>query len=116
VFARNGTVDTGREPVAWAREAEARGAGEIFLTSIDRDGSCRGYDIALVRTVVDAVGIPVIASGGVGEFAHLVEGVEAGGASAVSAANIFHYIGNGLIKAKQHMAERGLAFPMWNFW
>jgi imidazole glycerol-phosphate synthase subunit HisF len=116
VMAMNGTVDTGREVVAWAREAEQRGAGEIFLTSIDRDGTGTGYDLDLLRSVVDAVNIPIIASGGVGEFQHLTDGIERGGASAVSAANIFHYIGNGLVKAKQHMISKGASVPMWNFW
>lgn len=116
VMAMNGSEDTGREAVDWAREVEGRGAGEIFLTSIDRDGTGAGYDLDLLRRVVDAVQIPVIASGGVGEFQHLTEGIERGGASAVSAANIFHYIGNGLVKAKQHMISRGASVPMWNFW
>jgi len=95
---------------------EQRGAGEIFLTSIDRDGAGTGYDIALLRKVVDAVSIPVIASGGVGEFQHLTDGIEQGGASAVSAANIFHYIGNGLVNAKKYMITRGSKVPMWGFW
>jgi cyclase len=116
VIGSNGSEDTGREVVEWAREVERRGAGEIFLTSIDRDGTGTGYDIDLLRRVVDAVKIPVIASGGVGEFQHLTDGVELGGASAVSAANIFHYIGNGLVKAKQHMISKGAPVPMWNFW
>jgi cyclase len=116
VMALNGSHDTGRDVVTWAREVESRGAGEIFLTSIDRDGTGVGYDLDLLRRVVDAVSIPVIASGGVGEFQHLTDGVERGGASAVSAANIFHYIGDGLVKAKQHMISRGANVPMWNFW
>lgn len=116
VMAANGTSSTARDPLEWAREVEQRGAGEIFLTSIDRDGTGRGYDIETLRAVVDAVRIPVIASGGVGEFQHLTDGIEKGGASAVSAANIFHYIGNGLVKAKQHMISKGASVPMWNFW
>ena len=116
VMAANGTSNTARDPLEWAREVEQRGAGEIFLTSIDRDGTGRGYDIDTLRAVVDAVRIPVIASGGVGEFQHLTDGIEKGGASAVSAANIFHYIGNGLVKAKQHMISKGASVPMWNFW
>jgi imidazole glycerol-phosphate synthase subunit HisF len=116
VFASNGASNTGIEPVSWAREMEARGAGEIFLTSIDRDGTGRGYDLDLLGVVSDAVSIPVIASGGVGEFQHLVDGFEQGNASAVSAANIFHYIGNGLVGAKQFMFDKGVAAPMWNFW
>ena len=116
VMALNGSHDTGRAAVEWAREVEQRGAGEIFLTSIDRDGAGTGYDIALLRKVVDAVSIPVIASGGVGEFQHLTDGIEQGGASAVSAANIFHYIGNGLVNAKKYMITRGSKVPMWGFW
>lgn len=116
VMGLNGTHDSGRDVIDWAREVEQRGAGEIFLTSIDCDGTGTGYDIDLLRRVVDAVSIPVIASGGVGEFQHLTDGIELGGASAVSAANIFHYIGNGLVKAKQHMISKGASVPMWNFW
>lgn len=116
VFGLNGEEATDWDVVEWAREVEDRGAGEIFLTSIDRDGTGTGYDLDLLRKVVDAVRIPVIASGGVGEFQHLTDGVELGGVAAVSAANIFHYIGNGLVKAKQHMISKGAAVPMWNFW
>ena len=114
-FADNGTRDTGRDVISWLREAEDRGAGEIFLTSIDRDGCGEGYDIDLLKAATAAISIPVIASGGVGEFDHLVEGIIDGGASAVSAANIFHYIGNGLIKAKMHIRGQGLDFPVWKF-
>lgn len=110
-----GTRDTGHNVLDWARQVEALGAGEIFLTSIDQDGRGNGYDIDLIKSIVDAVTIPVIASGGVGEFDHLVDGVTSGGASAVSAANIFHFIGDGLINAKKHIADRGLDFPMWKF-
>ena len=85
------TVAEGREAVAWAREAVERGAGEILLTSMDRDGTTAGYDLELTRAVADAVGVPVIASGGVGELEHLVEGVIEGGADAVLCASIFHY-------------------------
>ena len=106
---------TGFEAADWARHVEQLGAGEIFLTSINEDGRGNGYDLELVRSIVDAVSIPVIASGGVGEFQHLVDGVIDAGASAVSAANIFHFIGNGLINAKKHIAGQGLNFPMWNF-
>lgn len=116
VMASNGSHNSGLDVIDWAREVERRGAGEIFLTSIDRDGTGIGYDLDLLRSVVDAVSIPVIASGGVGEFQHLTDGIERGGASAVSAANIFHYIGNGLVKAKQHMISKGSSVPMWNFW
>lgn len=90
VFAEGGRRATGLEPAAWAREVEDRGAGEILLNSIDRDGGGRGYDLELVRRVCAATQIPVIACGGVGRFQHFVEGIEAG-ASAVAAANIFHF-------------------------
>lgn len=111
----NGQKCTGRTPLEWAREIESRGAGEIFLTSVDCDGTGTGYDLATIRAVSEGVNIPVIASGGVGEFSHLVDGIVEGKASAVSAANIFHYIGNGLEKAKQYLASQGADFPMWNF-
>lgn len=115
VFSANGAHDTGKEAAQWSREVESRGAGEIFLTSVDRDGTGQGYDIPLLRAIADAVTIPVIASGGVGEFSHLAEGIVEGGASAVSAANIFHYVGNGLVKAKMYIRGQGLDFPVWNF-
>jgi len=114
-FTNDGTKNTRLDGVTAARRAEALGVGEIFLTSIDRDGTGRGYDLELVQSVSAAVGIPVIASGGVGQFAHLVEGIVRGGASAVSAANIFHFIGEGLIKAKQYVNDAGLDFPLWTF-
>jgi cyclase len=106
-------VDRGREATGlraaeWAREAERRGAGEIFLTSIDRDGSARGYDLELVRSVVDAVGIPVIAFGGAFTWQHLVEGILIGGAEAVSAANVFHYTEQSTRKAKDYMRKAGI--------
>jgi cyclase len=85
------TLVEGREAVSWAREATERGAGEVLLTSMDRDGTTDGYDLELTRAVADAVAVPVIASGGVGELRHLVEGVTEGGADAVLAASIFHY-------------------------
>jgi len=98
----------GREAVAWAREAAERGAGEILLTSMDRDGTNIGYDIALTRAVADAVGIPVIASGGVGELRHLVEGVLEGGADAVLSASIFHYGHYSIAEAKAAMSAAGI--------
>jgi cyclase len=98
----------GREAVAWAREAAERGAGEILLTSMDRDGTTSGYDIALTRAVADAVSIPVIASGGVGELSHLVEGVLEGGADAVLSASIFHYGHYSIAEAKRAMSAAGI--------
>jgi cyclase len=99
----------GREAVAWVREAVERGAGEILLTSMDRDGTSDGYDLALTRAVADAVSVPVIASGGVGELSHLVEGVLEGGADAVLAASIFHYATFSVEAAKQAMRQAGIA-------
>ena len=91
VYINGGRIPTGREAVAWAREAEARGAGEILLTSMDCDGTKDGYDIALTRAVADAVSIPVIASGGAGKLEHFYEALTAGGASAALAASLFHF-------------------------
>jgi imidazole glycerol-phosphate synthase subunit HisF len=90
VYVAGGRTPTGRDAVAWAREGVGRGAGEILLTSMDRDGTKDGYDLELVRAIADAVDVPVIASGGAGEPAHLVDGLRAG-ADAVLAASIFHY-------------------------
>jgi cyclase len=98
----------GREAVAWAREAAGRGAGEILLTSMDRDGTTEGYDLELTRAVADAVTIPVIASGGAGELRHLSEGVLQGGADAVLCASIFHYGTYTVRQAKEHLREAGV--------
>jgi imidazole glycerol-phosphate synthase subunit HisF len=98
----------GREAVAWAREAAQRGAGEVLLTSMDRDGTTSGYDLELTRAVADAVGVPVIASGGVGKLEHLVDGVMAGGADAVLCASIFHYGTHTVREAKRHLAKAGV--------
>ncbi|HLH13954.1 MAG TPA: HisA/HisF-related TIM barrel protein, partial [Solirubrobacteraceae bacterium] len=98
---------TGRDAVAWAIEGVERGAGEILLTSMDRDGTNDGYDLALTRAVSDAVGVPVIASGGAGELEHLVQALRAG-ADAVLCASIFHYGRYTLAQAKQHLAAAGI--------
>jgi imidazole glycerol-phosphate synthase subunit HisF len=98
----------GREAVAWAREVAERGAGEILLTSMDRDGTAYGYDLKLTRAVADAVTIPVIASGGAGELRHLSEGVLEGGADAVLCASIFHYGTYTVRQAKEHLREAGV--------
>jgi cyclase len=91
VYVHGGRTATGRDALAWAREATARGAGEILLTSMDRDGTKDGYDVELTRAVSDAVGVPVIASGGCGTVAHMREALVAGRASAALAASIFHF-------------------------
>ena len=91
VYVNGGRVATGRDAVEWAREGAERGAGEILLTSMDRDGTEDGYDLELTRAVADAVEIPVIASGGAGRLEHLSEAIEDGGADAVLCASIFHY-------------------------
>jgi cyclase len=98
----------GREAVAWAREAVERGAGEVLLTSMDRDGTTDGYDLQLTRAVADAVSAPVIASGGAGELEHLSAAIRQGGADAVLCASIFHYGKYRVRDAKQHLAERGI--------
>ncbi len=99
----------GRDAIGWAREAAERGAGEILLTSMDRDGTSAGYDLELTRAVADAVPIPVIASGGVGELNHLAAGIVEGGADAVLCASIFHYGRHTIAEAKQAMADAGVA-------
>lgn len=104
----SGKKPTGLDPVEWAKRLEDYGAGEIFLNSIDRDGSKRGYDIPLLRQVSEAVSIPVIACGGVGTMDHLVVGVLEGKASAVSAANIFHYTEHSTIVAKAYLRNAGV--------
>jgi cyclase len=98
----------GREAVAWAREATGLGAGEVLLTSMDRDGTTDGYDLELTRAVADAVGVPVIASGGAGELDHLVEAVREGHADAVLCASIFHYGHHTVAEAKQRMERAGI--------
>ncbi len=108
IFTHGGRKPTGIDAVEWARKMEAFGAGEILLTSMDRDGTRIGFDLELTRAVVDAVGIPVIASGGVGNLQHLAEGVTEGGADAVLAASIFHFGEYPIREAKEYMAARGI--------
>ena len=98
----------GREAVAWAREATERGAGEVLLTSMDRDGTADGYDLELTRAVADAVAVPVIASGGAGELRHLSEGITEGGADAVLCASIFHYGTYTVREAKERLRDVGI--------
>jgi cyclase len=107
-YLAGGRTATGRDVVAWAREAVERGAGEILLTSMDRDGTSDGYDLELTRAVSDAVGVPVIASGGAGELEHLVQALQAG-ADAVLCASIFHYGRYTVAEAKAHLAGAGIA-------
>jgi cyclase len=112
VFTHGGRNATGIDAIAYAREVASLGAGEILLTSMDRDGAKTGFDLALTRRVADAVSIPVVASGGVGTLDHLVEGVSEGHASAVLAASIFHFGTYTIPQAKAHMAAAGLAMRL----
>jgi cyclase len=108
VFTHGGRRPTGRDAVQWAREVERLGAGEILLTSMDRDGTRIGFDLGVTRAVSDAVGIPVIASGGVGNLQHLADGVLQGRADAVLAASIFHFGEHTIGEAKRFMAAQGI--------
>ena len=108
IFTHGGRKDTGIDALEWAQKMEAYGAGEILLTSMDRDGTREGFDLELTRAMSDAVGIPVIASGGVGNLQHLVDGVTEGGADAVLAASIFHFQEYTIGEAKQYMQQNGI--------
>ena len=108
VYTHGGRTPTELDAVRWAAECERRGAGEILLTSMDRDGTRDGFDLELTRAVVEAVGVPVIASGGVGTLEHLAEGALDGGADAVLAASIFHFGEHTVREAKAHLTARGL--------
>jgi cyclase len=108
VFTHGGRTPTGLDAVEWAVECEGLGAGEILLTSMDRDGTRDGYDLAMTRAVCDATGIPVIASGGVGTLDHLADGAIEGRADAVLAASIFHFGQHSIREAKEHLAARGV--------
>jgi cyclase len=108
VYSHGGRQNTGLDAVAWATEMARRGAGEILLTSMDRDGTKAGFDLELTRAVAEAVPVPVIASGGVGNLDHLAEGIQLGGADAVLAASIFHYGEFTVAQAKAHMAHCGI--------
>ena len=112
IFTHGGRKPTGIDAVAFAQEVVALGAGELLVTSMDRDGTKAGYDLALTRAIADAVSAPVIASGGVGTLDHLVDGVREGHASAVLAASIFHFGEYSIAEAKAHMARAGLAMRM----
>jgi cyclase len=108
IFTHGGRKPTGLDAVDYAKEVAALGAGEILLTSMDRDGTKKGYDIPLTRAIADAITIPVIASGGVGTLGHMVEGIRDGHATAVLAASIFHFGEHSVREAKVYMAKAGL--------
>ena len=108
VYTHGGRKATGLDAVEWAKRMTEAGAGEILLTSMDRDGTREGFDLALTRAVADAVSVPVVASGGVGSVEHLAEGVLQGGADAVLAASVFHFGDFTVRQAKQHMQSRGI--------
>jgi cyclase len=108
VFTHGGRKATGLDVIAWAKKMQSLGAGEILLTSMDKDGQKSGFDLALTRAVTDALEIPVIASGGVGNLQHLADGVKQGGADAVLAASIFHFGEYTVQQAKQFMSEQGI--------
>jgi cyclase len=108
VFTHGGRKPTGLDAIEWAQRMEKAGAGEILLTSMDRDGTKAGFDLALTRAVSDAVQVPVVASGGVGKQEHFAEGVTTGGASAVLAASVFHFGELTVRQVKEHMRSRGI--------
>ncbi|MFC1631271.1 imidazole glycerol phosphate synthase subunit HisF [Candidatus Omnitrophota bacterium] len=108
VYTYGGSKPTGRDAVEWARQAESLGAGEILLTSMDRDGTCDGYDLGLTRTIAEAVNIPVIASGGAGNLEHLLQALTEGKADAALAASIFHYGQYSIQQAREYLANRGV--------
>jgi cyclase len=108
VYINGGRIPTGRDAVEWAREAEERGAGEILLTSMDRDGTQDGYDLELTRAVAETVNIPVIASGGAGRLEHFYQALTEGGASAALAASLFHYRQLSIGEVKAYLAEHGV--------
>jgi cyclase len=109
VWTHSGSRATGLDPVHFARDAERLGAGEVLLTSIERDGAMSGYDLELTKRVAEAVTIPVIASGGAGNYAHMEEVLVAGGASAIAAASIFHFTQQTPLEAKRYLRMRGIA-------
>ena len=108
MYLHGGRTPTGADAVAWARRAAALGAGEILLTSMDRDGTRVGFDLELTRAIAEAVNVPVIASGGVGTLDHLADGIEFGGADAVLAASIFHFGEHTIAEAKDLMTGGGI--------
>lgn len=109
VYTHGGSKATGWEPIAWAAEVEKLGAGEILLTSIDRDGTMQGLDIALIRVVADAISVPLICAGGVGKIDDFQKGYEEGHASAVGAGSIFHFTDQSIIKTRRHLVNVGVS-------
>lgn len=112
VYAGCGAEPIGLDPAEWAKEGEELGAGEILITSIERDGSLQGYDLDLCRRVSEAVTVPVLVLGGAGSWKHFVEGIEQGGASAVCTQNIYHFTESSILSAKKFLADRGVAVRM----
>lgn len=111
-YSNSGTVATDKHPVAWAKELEDRGAGEILITSIERDGAMHGYDLALIEQVAHAVNLPVIASGGAGNYEHMRQAIQEAGASAVAAASMFHFTEQTPAEAKKYLATAGIPVRM----
>ena len=112
VFINGGRVETGINAIQWAKKVEKLGAGEILLTSMDRDGTKKGFDLELTKKISSSVGIPVIASGGIGKIDHFVEGVIKGGASALLAASVFHFGEFGISEVKKHLISKGINVRM----
>ena len=108
VFINGGRINTGLDAIQWAKKVESLGAGEILLTSMDRDGTKNGFDLDLTKNISDSVGIPVIASGGVGEIDHFVDGVKVGRASALLAASVFHFGKFTITEVKKHLISKGI--------
>ena len=108
-FSHSGTKCTNRDPIELSRELENRGAGEILITSIDRDGTMKGYDIDILNTISTSVNIPVIASGGAGKYEHMWEAINYGGVSAVAAASMFHFTEQTPQEAKEFLSKKGVA-------
>ena len=112
VFINGGRVETGIDAIQWAKKVEKLGAGEILLTSMDRDGTKKGFDLELTKKISSSVGIPVIASGGIGKIDHFVDGVDKGGASAMLAASVFHFGEFGISEVKKHLISKGINVRM----
>jgi len=112
VFAGCGARATGLDPADWAKKGERLGAGEVLITSVERDGSLQGYDLDLCKAVSDAVGVPVLVLGGAGSWKHFVDGIEKGGASAVCTQNIYHFTESSILSAKKFLADRGVPVRM----